>query len=154
MSWSIAGLFENEDREKFHRDFLEKRSPQMLPQISAQKMTVDKETIFDYYVDPVNKSWVLWQAESWETPKKLSFSQLLIPTMDSTRAEFIIDKIAKLPEMRSKKRNEHGQLSTLLVGGPGTAKTSVILMYTGKFDAQNMLMKRVNFSDSTTPKNF
>ena len=56
--------------------------------------------------------------------------------------------------MRSKKRKEFGQLNSLLVGGPGTAKTSVILMFTSKFDAQEMLMKRVNFSDSTTPKNF
>ena len=55
FAWSIGGLFENEEREKFHRDFLEKKNAAILPQISAQKMTVDKETIFDYYVDPNTK---------------------------------------------------------------------------------------------------
>jgi dynein heavy chain len=41
-----------------------------------------------------------------------------------------------------------------LVGGPGTAKTSVILMYTTKFDSTSMLFKRINFSSATTPYNF
>ena len=152
IAWSIGGLFESEEREKFHK-FLESRNAP-LPQISAQKMSVDKETVFDYYVDPNTKSWRLWEAEQWQVPKRLAFSQLLIPTMDSTRAEFIVKKIAGLPAMRSEKRKEPGQLSTLLVGGPGTAKTSVILMYTGKFDKEAMLFKRINFSSATTPYNF
>jgi dynein heavy chain len=56
--------------------------------------------------------------------------------------------------MRSEKRKEPGQKSTILVGGPGTAKTSVLLMYTSKFDKDAMLVKRINFSSATTPGNF
>jgi len=117
-------------------------------------MTVDRETVFDYYVDPNVKGWKQWEAEQWQPPKRLAFSQLLIPTIDSTRAEFLIKKIAGLPLMRSEKRKEAGQLSTILVGGPGTAKTSVILMYMNKFDSSQMLFKRINFSSATTPYNF
>jgi dynein heavy chain, axonemal len=40
------------------------------------------------------------------------------------------------------------------VGAAGTAKTSVILMYTSKFDKEAMLFKRINFSSATTPYNF
>jgi dynein heavy chain len=152
MAWAIGGLFETEEREKFHK-FLESRNAPM-PQISAQKMSVDKETVFEYYVDPNTKSWRIWEAEQWQTPKRLAFSQLLIPTIDSTRAEFIIQKISNLPPMRHEKRKEYGQLSTLLVGGPGTAKTSVILMFTSKFNKEQMLFKRINFSSATTPFNF
>jgi len=56
--------------------------------------------------------------------------------MVSTRAEFIINKIANLPHPRSEKRKEPGIKSTLLTGAAGTAKTSVVLMYTSKFDKE------------------
>ena len=128
FAWSVGGMFETEEREKLHKYLEQRNAP--LPPISAQKMQIDKETVFDYYVEPTTRQWKGWEAEQWQPPKRLAFSQLLIPTSDSTRAEYIIRKIAALPLMRSEKRKESGQLSTILVGGPGTAKTSVILMYT------------------------
>jgi dynein heavy chain len=117
-------------------------------------MAAEKETIFDYMVDEHTRTWKLWEAETWTPPKRLLFSQLLIPTSDSTRAEYIIEKIGKMPVMRNEKRKEPGNQSTLLVGGPGTAKTSVVLMYTSKFDSEKMMFKRINFSSATTPFNF
>lgn len=78
----------------------------------------------------------------------------MIPTSDSTRAEFIINKIANLPAEKSKIREEHGQLHTLLVGGSGTAKTSTIIMYTNTFDKDKVTMKRINFSSATQPVNY
>merc|ERR1719265_2175882 len=41
--------------------------------------------------------------------------------------------------------------STLMVGAPGTAKTSTALMYMSKFSPDSMLSKNVNFSSATTP---
>jgi hypothetical protein len=64
-----------------------------LPAISASK-SVDKETIFDYQYDIAGKTWKLWEAEQWVPPKRIQFSQLLIPTSDSTRTEYIIERIA------------------------------------------------------------
>ena len=55
---------------------------------------MDKETIFDYIVDPATKQWASVVPETWVPPKRIVFSQLLIPTSDSTRAEYIINKIA------------------------------------------------------------
>ena len=152
FAWSMGGLFETEEREKLQKYMESCGGP--LPPIQAGKMAVEKETVFDYYVDPITKSWKIWEAEQWVPPKRMAFSQLLIPTSDSTRAEFIIKKIAGLPLMRSEKRKEPGNLSTLLVGGAGTAKTSVILMFTSKFDTSTMLFKRINFSSATSPYNF
>lgn len=151
MCWSHGGLLEQDDREKFHK-YLETRSAP-LPPITAQKMSVDKESIFDYYVDEKTKEWKLWEAEAWVAPKKIAFSQLLIPTGDSTRAEYIMKNIADLPLMRHLKRNEISQRNSLLVGGPGTAKTSGVLMYANKFGEEQVL-KRINFSSATTPGNF
>lgn len=68
-----------------------------------------------------------------------------------------MDKIANLPETKQIGdgcRNEPGITSTLLVGGPGTAKTSCILMYTMKFDLKEQVAKRMNFSFATTPQDF
>jgi dynein heavy chain len=56
--------------------------------------------------------------------------------------------------MRSIKRNEPGHKNTLLVGGPGTAKTSTILMVVQKYDNAVMLLKRINFSSATSPRNY
>jgi dynein heavy chain len=125
-----------------------------LPPISPQKIQVDHETVYDYMINESTLQWSIWSPESWDPPKRIKFSQLLIPTADSTRAEYIIQKISKLPVMRNEKRNEPAHNNTLLVGGPGTAKTSVILMYCGKFDPAEMLFHRMNFSSATTPFNF
>jgi len=152
LCWSHGGLLEQDDREKFHK-YVESRCSGILPAISAQKMSVDKESIFDYYVDEQTKEWKLWEAEKWTPPKKIAFSQLLIPTGDSTRAEYIIKNIHELPLHRHLKRQEISQRNSLLVGGPGTAKTSGILMFANKF-TEEQTFKRINFSSATTPGNF
>lgn len=82
------------------------------------------------------------------------FSQLLIPTSDSTRAEYIVNKIAQLPNMKHEARGEPGMQHSLLIGSPGTAKTSVLLMYAQKFDLTTQSFKRINFSSATTPFNY
>jgi dynein heavy chain len=154
FTWAFGGLFETEDRQRFQREILEKAQNAPLPQISQHKANFDKETIFDYFVDPETKTWKLWQAASWTAPRRILFSQLLIPTTDSTRAEYIVKKIASLPYEKNLLRGEKGLRHTLLVGGPGTAKTSVIIMYSGSFDQAETLFKRINFSSATTPLNF
>ena len=91
---------------------------------------------------------------TWTPPRRLVFSQLLIPTTDSTRADYIVKKISSLPVEKHKLRKEWGLRHTLLVGGDGTAKTSVLIMYSSTFDSAEMLFKRINFSSATTPLNF
>ena len=87
-------------------------------------MSVDKETVFDYFIRPETKDWALWEAEEWVQLKRISFSQLLIPTIDSTKREYIITSISGLADMRNEIRKENGFKSTLIIGGVGTAKTS------------------------------
>lgn len=153
FTWACGGLYEAEDRMKFHKEVLEKIGAP-LPAITAQKQNFDKETIFDYYINPETKSWELWNPEQWTAPKKIKFSQLLIPTADSTRADYIITKMASLPLMRSEKRKEPGMQNTLLVGDVGTCKTSVILMHLANQDPDTQSSKRINFSFYTLPHNF
>ena len=153
FAWACGGLCEAEDRQKLHREVLEKIGAP-LPQISAQRQNFDKETVFDYYINPQTRQWELWAPEAWTPPKRIQFSQLLIPTADSTRADYIISKMSGLPAMRSEKRKEIGIQNTLLVGKTGTCKTSVVLMHLAKMDATKNNSKRINFSFYTLPRNF
>lgn len=152
-AWSLAGLYEAADRQKFHKEVLE-RVNAALPQISAQRANFDKESIFDFVVDPETQQWVNWKPISWTPPKRMVFSQLLIPTTDSTRAEYIIEKLRTLDDMRSERRKEVGLLNTLLVGGSGTAKTSIVLMNSTRLNTAEYAFKRINFSFYTQPHNF
>jgi len=72
MAWALIGLCETEDREKFHKYLESKNAP--LPPISPQRMSVDKETIFDYFFNDADKSWKAWEAEKWNPPRKIAFS--------------------------------------------------------------------------------
>ena len=73
FAWACGGLLESEDRQKVHKDVLEKIGAP-LPQISAQRQNFDKETIFDYYINPNNRQWELWAPEAWAPPKRIQFS--------------------------------------------------------------------------------
>jgi dynein heavy chain len=87
-----------------------------------------------------------WSAPSWEYPSNLEepdFSSMLVPTIESTRATFIL-------------RMLHSQRhAALMTGSSGTAKTSTALMF---FDAMgqqdSMKIKKVCFSSATTPAMF
>ena len=63
MSWSVGGLFEGEEREKYQKWIETRNAP--LPPISSSKTSVDKETVFDYYVDETTKQWKLWESSVW-----------------------------------------------------------------------------------------
>lgn len=81
---------------------------------------------------------------------KIKFSQLLLPTLDSWRAEYLIDNILSQPKPIHSS-TAFIQNGVLLVGGSGTAKTSSVLMYASKFDQAVQLFKRINFSSATSP---
>jgi hypothetical protein len=154
FSWAMAGLCEAKERALFHKEILEfMKAP--LPAIAPAKPGFEIDTVFDYWINPDKKDWQLWEASKWIQPKKLLFSQLLIPTMDSTRGDYLLECIAALPEKRSEERKENGINSTLIIGGPGTAKTSLIIMNSMKEDLTGKKnFKRINFSNATTPGNF
>jgi len=138
--WGLGGLLEPEDRIKMHEMLESEGAP--LPRVQKD------ETVFEYWVDPKTKDWSIWAPQSWKLPSRFQFSQLLIPTMDSTRAEYIIDMISN---------QDYGPLcnkSVLLIGGSGTAKTSTVLMHANKFNPNKMVFKKINFSSATLPDMF
>lgn len=139
--WGCSGIYEPLERLQFQQALEEKKLD--LPKVK------DGETIFDYILDMSGDSvtWSKITVPKWEVPKKIEFSQILMPTADAARADKLIRYIA-FQEYSTVSRR-----SSLVIGGPGTAKTSSVLMYTSKFDS-DMVLHRINFSSATQPIHF
>jgi len=139
MFWSVGALLEQDDRVKMHKFLASLAGPFMPP------AAVDKgETGYEFYVKMSTPTleWARWEAPVWSYPaERFQFSTCLVPTVDSARAEFLID--------RCMHKLHH---PVLLVGSSGTAKTSIALQYMlGQAGATNpLLLKKVNFSSATT----
>jgi len=136
MIWSFGALFEPEDQAKFADYISELAGPAAPPgdgTLTAYDWSITKE--FD---------WGHWEvpALAVQPGDDYEFSALLVPTTDSIRTEFLI------------KQNMMQQRPVILVGGPGTAKTSITLQYINKQSKDEVLFKRINFSSETTPAIF
>ena len=143
MMWGVGGVFEPKERTELQEWLREKGAP--LPRIK------ENETIFEYTINIDAQGNVDWKAIDppvWKVPSRIEFSQLLLPTVDSFRAETMIKYIANQP------KSSISNKSVLTIGGPGTAKTSSILMFANKFNPDNMLFHRINFSSATLPIHF
>lgn len=136
ICWSLGSLLEQDDRNKFDEWLRQYDDNSLLPKCEPG------QTVYEYYVDPQSFEWKLWRPAKWEYPKgskQLDFSNLLVPTMDSVRTLYLIENLHKQRK------------AVLMVGGPGTAKTSSTLMFFNDLNPDTMMIKRVNFSSATTP---
>jgi len=134
LCWSVGGLLEAEDRMKFDQWLRDNDTNGVMPTVE------EGETIYEYFIND-DKQWEKWRPEKWTYPEgeNLDFSNLLVPTMDSTRALYVTQNIHKQ------------QGAVLICGAEGTAKTSVMLMFLASQDPAKMMTKRINFSSATTP---
>ena len=139
LIWTIAGLLETSDRVKVD---------QKLRTLAKKEMpaVADEDTIYEYKVNEVSGEWEHWASRVplWKPSAdvRTSFASILVPTIDSVRCEFTLE--SSLGQNRP----------VLLIGGPGTAKTSTVLQVLGKQDPAHVLTKTVSFSSATTPSIF
>jgi len=138
LFWSVGGLLEAEERGKFDEYIrgCDKTVSAIMPRCGPG------ETVYEYFVASDTGLWMIWKPPKWVYPaghEKLDFSNLLVPTMDSTRACYNCMHIHKQKK------------AVCMVGGEGTAKTSTALMFFQSLDPAEMMVKRVNFSSATTP---
>uniref|UniRef100_A0A383W453 AAA+ ATPase domain-containing protein n=1 Tax=Tetradesmus obliquus TaxID=3088 RepID=A0A383W453_TETOB len=137
VAWSLGGLLSEKERPLFDAE-LRSFAGNMPPKENAT------DTIFEYLVDEASCSWRHWAScvPEWTYPRseeKPKFSQLVIPTLDSVRYERLLVLVHSIKG------------ASLLVGGPGTAKTTVINQFMSKFNSEAMLSKTITFSSLTTP---
>jgi dynein heavy chain len=136
LFWSVGGLLEHDARVKLDEFVRKYDKNNNMPNCGPE------ETIYEYMLDEKTCEWKVWRPPQWHYPvgiEKLDFSNLLVPTMDSTRAGY------NCMHMHKQRK------AICMVGGEGTAKTSTALMFFQELDPAEMLVKRVNFSSATSP---
>ena len=143
LAWSTGGLLEVDGRIKFTQYILSVGTSQnIFPNME------NEDTLFEFRVNHNTKQWEKWAAPNWVYPSQIEepdFSSMLIPTIESNKALFLLKLL-------------HSQnLSVLLTGSNGTAKTSSALMFFDSVLGQvnnDMRLKKICFSSATTPANF
>ncbi|XP_030837708.1 dynein heavy chain 2, axonemal [Strongylocentrotus purpuratus] len=104
----------------------------------------NKDTVYEYYVDPKGKSWSHWEDKlrsGWRYPNTSPFYKIMVPTVDTVRYNFIIQALVT-------RKNP-----VLLVGPVGTGKTSVAQSVCSKLDPQSYSVLTINMSSQTTSNN-
>ena len=128
LCWSFGALLESEDRGKLDV-WLREQDESCLPPTGS---------VFDYTLDHASCDWTAWTAPVWTYPEgdTLDFASILVPTVDSTRTQYLIGQAHKQ------------RRGTLIIGSEGTAKTATVRMFLASLD---MLTRTVNYSFATKP---
>ena len=140
LFWSVGGMLELPDRIQF--DAHMRTLTTCLPPQGD-----DNDLTYEFYVDMDSGEWEHWKGQipSFTYDPSMEFSQAFVPTLDSTRYQFLIDKCTLL------------QNAILIVGDAGTTKTATINNYIGNRlaeDAESFQAKNINFSFQTTHNQF
>ena len=139
--WSLGGLLESADRVKVDQKLRTMTPKNLLP------VGEDDRTVYEYRVHEVSGEWEYWGSKvpEWTPPAgdlSAVYASLLIPTIDSARCEYTLE--LSLGQKRP----------VLLIGGPGTAKTSTVLQVLSKLNPADTISKTISFSSATTPQIF
>ncbi len=112
MIWSIGATTDTDGRKRFDEYLrLEMRS------FDTRVEFPDDGLVYDYSFDKERKSWLGWMKTipEYQINPSLSYSEIIIPTIDSVRYTFLLELLLK--------RGKH----VLCVGPTGTAKTVTVM---------------------------
>jgi dynein heavy chain len=167
LVWSLGGLLTPQDRVKLD-SFLRTLTDQAPPQGSGGSTSGERDTIYEYFADESTGEWHHWATKvpKWKMPtgsgnnsgnagsgattsstsqtarRGPRFTQMVVPTLDSVRYE----RLLALAHAAGK--------ASVLVGGPGTAKTTTVQQFLSRFDPDTCVSKTITFSSLTTPALF
>lgn len=87
LAWSCGSLLEVHDRSALHQHLASTSMCMPVGRTSEQS-----DTIFEYFVDDLSGEWQHWSSKvpEWEYPQNASFSQMIVPTMESIRCEHLL----------------------------------------------------------------
>ncbi|CAH8498270.1 unnamed protein product [Heterobilharzia americana] len=133
MIWSVACMVDEDGRKKVDAYIRE-----------IEGSFPNKDSIYEYYVDPKSRSWVHWEEKlksGWKYSPDIPFHKILIPTVDTVRYNFLLDCTVKQ------------KYPALLVGSVGTGKTSLALNLLRNLDSTEWTNLTIYMSAQTTSSN-
>ncbi|XP_044053526.1 dynein axonemal heavy chain 10 isoform X1 [Siniperca chuatsi] len=97
-------------------------------------------TLYDFHFDGTQEKWVPWSSlvTKYIHNPELKFADILVPTIDTTRASWILEQMVKIKR------------PVLLVGESGTSKTATIHNFLKNLNADTTITLIINFSSRTT----
>ncbi|CAF4716798.1 unnamed protein product [Rotaria socialis] len=132
LMWSIAASVNDEGRKKIDIFFRE-----------TEGTFPNKDTVFEFYVDAHNRTWIHWEEqlkEGWTYNSEIPFYKIIVPNVDTIRYEYLIYNLLL---------NKH---QVLLVGAIGTGKTTIVENVLKKLDSNLYNTLMIHMSAQTTPK--
>eukprot|EP01107_Rhizomastix_libera_P003543 TRINITY_DN1618_c0_g1_i1.p1 TRINITY_DN1618_c0_g1~~TRINITY_DN1618_c0_g1_i1.p1 ORF type:complete len:3854 (-),score=1122.51 TRINITY_DN1618_c0_g1_i1:31-10566(-) len=130
LIWSVGASIDEDSRKKF--DSLIREIDSQFPR---------KDTVFEYFVDPVKRSWSPWEEKlvsGWRYPPESPFYKIFVPTVDTLRNSYLLNALVK------------NQKHVLLVGNSGTGKTATIESVLSGPLRDNYNTLSINFSAQTS----
>lgn len=141
VTWSIGAGLKGSSREKFdqHLKLVAGR-----PCVAAPgKAHLPEESLYEYSFPTDTDGpmrWVKWEAPDYVPPSPFQFSKILVPTMDTVRHTYLLEKTLQ----QSK--------PVLFVGESGTAKSVTVQNYLNNLDPQANTSLQINFSSRTSSR--
>ena len=127
--WSLGAGMDDDSRKKI--DMHMREIDQQFP---------SKATVYDYFIDTKNVQYLGWDTkvpQTWRPLPHQTFSQMIVPTIDTVRNEFVIQTLIR------------GRKPVLVTGGTGTGKTCILESVCGKLP-DTMSVLTINFSAQTS----
>ena len=135
ICWAFGSYMDTKERLKLEV-FLRQNENLSFPELD--------EPIFEFKVNPHSGVWTHWNAALKDyIPPDINpntYGDILIPNVSTIRSEYVLELCHRL------KKN------VLLTGEQGSAKTSIINSFLAKFDPEESIYKKSNFSATTTPQ--
>jgi len=137
LIWSIGGALLEDSRVRFDKHVKQLSNRPCVA--TASKSHLPEEPIYDHYFSLEQPPcWRRWEPTKYEPPVPFEFSQILVPTIDTMRYTFLLQKMV---EKRS---------PVLFIGASGTAKTVTVSKYLTTLDPNTYTPLTLNFSSRTT----
>ncbi|XP_026578292.1 dynein heavy chain 2, axonemal [Pseudonaja textilis] len=133
MIWSLCAAVDEEGRKKID-NFLRE----------IEGSFPNKDTVYEYYVDPKRKQWVAFEdnlPKMWRYPPNVPFYKIIVPTVDTMRYNYLVNALIA------------NQQPVLLVGMVGTGKTSIAQGVLQSLDSLKWAILVINMSAQTTSNN-